>query len=257
MDDLAEFYDDWADEYEAAHGDWEAAIRRHGPLIALALAERGVHPGDRVLDCTCGIGTQAIGLARAGYAITGHDISARQIEFASAAARRLGVHADFAVADLLRPDTPERPLATFDAVVTANSLTHFHDESTLGIVLANIAATTRPGGIVAVTNRDYDTSDRPDCTPVQRSTRNGVRRVSLQLWDWDESGDSYRMESVLLRSSVVDASPAVGWTVTTRTTELRAWRRTQIEAAAHAAGLVEPRWHDTDWQPIFTAVRPR
>jgi len=92
---------------------------------------------------------------------------------------------------------------------------------------------------------------------VQRSIHDGTRRVSFQLWDWDESGDTYRMESVLLTSPDTDPMGPGQWAVRSRATVLRAWRREHIAAAAGAAGLVDPVWHETDWQPIFTAVRPR
>lgn len=258
MTDIAALYDEWADDYDAAHADWRGWVHEHGALLAAALADRGVHPPATVLDCTCGIGTQAIGLALRGYTVTGTDISAGEIERASSEAVAFGVDVSFSTADLLDPSRmdPQTIAAspTFDAVLSANSLTHFGDRTTLDLAVAVMAAATRTGGVVMVTNRDYDawSIERPSSTAPQRSVRDGVQRVSMQLWDWDDAGETYAMEDVLLTRAV----GATEWRTRSRTTRLRAWRRADIEAAATAAGLDEFRWTQRGVQPILTAIRP-
>ncbi|MEO6123295.1 MAG: class I SAM-dependent methyltransferase [Ilumatobacteraceae bacterium] len=258
MTEIAALYDDWADDYDAAHADWRLWVREHGALLADALADRGLLPPSSVLDCTCGIGTQAIGLALAGYSVTGTDISVGEIERATVESAGFGVDASFAVADLLdRSRLDPAVIAasrTFDAVLSANSLTHFAELETIELAIAVMAASTRRGGVVAITNRDYDAveASRPTSTPPQRSVRDGVARVSFQLWEWDDDGRSYAMEDVLLKR----APGAAEWTVRSRTTRLRAWRRADIEAAAAAAGLTDFRWTHRGVQPIFTAIKP-
>jgi glycine/sarcosine N-methyltransferase len=259
-EDLASLYDAWATDYDAAHSDWRSAVVQHGEMLAASLADRGMEPGARVLDCTCGIGTQAIGLALAGYRVAGTDLSPAQIERAKMEAQRFGVVVDFAVADLLclAADLPPGPAwAEFDAVVSANSLTHFADDGTLAAAFAAMASVARPGGVVAVTNRDYDlvVETRPPSTAVQHSIADGVRRVSFQLWDWSEDGTSYRMEDVLLTRSAT-AGTAVAWQVRSRATTLRTWQRVDIERAANVAGLVDVEWTQRGHQPIATFRRP-
>lgn len=269
MDDLAGFYDDWASDYDAVHADWRATVRVHGALLAEALHDRGIATGASVLDCTCGIGTQAIGLALAGYRVAGSDISAGEIERARVEASSFGVEAEFAVADLLDlaatlPDTWH----VFDAVISANSLTHFATPALLAAVFAQMASVCRPGGVVAVTNRDYDPlsgqalagdafadpSARPASTTVQQSVLDGIRRVSFQLWDWAADGRSYRMEDVLMTRPQSDIDAA--WTVRSRATRLHAWRRADIEQAAAAAGLTDAVWSQRGVQPIATFLVP-
>ena len=254
MSEIAGFYDAWAADYDAAYADWADSVRTQGRLLAAALADRGVTPGARVLDCTCGIGTQAIGIALAGYDVLGSDISPAEVERARAEAARFGVPAEFVAADLLDlGGTLPETWSGFDAVITANSLTHMAEERTLVRAFVQMAATCRSGGIVAVTNRDYDTVGQPVATAVQRSTSAGVERVervSFQLWDWSADGRSYRMADMLLTRP---EAPIDGqWTVRSRSTTLHAWRRADIERAAAAAGLVDPQWHETPWQPIAT-----
>jgi len=251
VSEIAGFYDAWAADYDAAYADWADSVRTQGRLLAAALSDRGVTAGATVLDCTCGIGTQAIGIALAGYDVFGSDISPAEVERARAEAATFGVPAEFVAADLLDlggtlPDT----WSGFDAVITANSLTHMADERTLVRAFVQMAATCRSGGIVAVTNRDYDTLGQPVATAVQRSTSGGVERVSFQLWDWSADGRSYRMADMLLTrpKEAIDGQ----WIVRRRSTTLHAWRRADIERAAAVAGLLDPQWHETPWQPITT-----
>ncbi len=59
---VAHFYDELADDYHLIYSDWDASIRRQGDALdALIGQDRAA-----VLDCSCGIGTQAIGLSCAG-----------------------------------------------------------------------------------------------------------------------------------------------------------------------------------------------
>ena len=254
-DSIVGFYDAWAVDYDAAHADWRASVVAQGALLADALALRGVGPAQRVLDCTCGIGTQAIGLALNGYTVCGSDISSAEVERARREASNFDVTAEFAVADLLRLSSSLPPSwHAFDVVLSANSLTHLPDEATLIAAFVQMAEVCRPGGIIAVTNRDYDdhnhdddrdsadrdSAERPISTPVQLSVVADVRRASFQLWEWADDGRSYRMEDVLLTRPV--AEPAVPWTARSRSTTLYAWRRADIERAATAAGLTDIEW---------------
>src|SRR5215212_10006209 len=72
----------------------------HGRVIASLLAARGVGEHSRVLDCTCGIGTQALPLAVLGYNVTGTDLSQRSVERARMEARARGLQIDLEVADV-------------------------------------------------------------------------------------------------------------------------------------------------------------
>ena len=80
------FYDLLARDYHLLYPDWEQAIRAQA--AALSGLIEAAHAGAKgtVLDCACGIGTQALGLAALGYTVTGSDISPKSV--AGATARR-------------------------------------------------------------------------------------------------------------------------------------------------------------------------
>ena len=54
------FYDGLANEYHLIFGHWWSAAQSQGGIISMLLAAEGVDPPSEVLDCTCGIGTQAL-----------------------------------------------------------------------------------------------------------------------------------------------------------------------------------------------------
>ena len=69
------FYDEMATQYEQLFQDWQAATREQAAILQRLFAERGFDQTARILDCACGIGTQAIGLASRGYPVTGSNIN--------------------------------------------------------------------------------------------------------------------------------------------------------------------------------------
>ena len=89
MDIIQTFYDDMAAGYDRLFQDWQASVREQAQILDRLFVQAGFDRGAHILDCACGIGTQAIGLAALGYRVTASDISDREL----AEARRIS--ADF------------------------------------------------------------------------------------------------------------------------------------------------------------------
>lgn len=62
-----DFYDDLAGEYDLIFSDWDGEVGRQGEALDALLGRELGPRGLSVLDCSCGIGTQAIGLALRGH----------------------------------------------------------------------------------------------------------------------------------------------------------------------------------------------
>src|SRR5262245_20918850 len=92
------FYDELAESYHLIFDDWGAAIRRQREVLARLLP--APPEGKRLLDCACGIGTQAIGLATLGFVVDGSDLSAAAIERARREATALGMNLEFRIDDM-------------------------------------------------------------------------------------------------------------------------------------------------------------
>ena len=96
---VIDFYDRLSPEYRDNMGwDWDAGMRREGAalhkFVSRILGREGPFS---ILDCTCGIGTQATGLALLGNRVHASDLSSVSVEQAKEQAERLNVSMTFRV----------------------------------------------------------------------------------------------------------------------------------------------------------------
>ena len=85
MDD---FYDRLAPLYDLIFLDWDASMEQQAGHLAAIIGERWGSDVRTILDVACGIGTQSIGLASKGFAITASDLSAGAVERAQVRERQ-------------------------------------------------------------------------------------------------------------------------------------------------------------------------
>jgi SAM-dependent methyltransferase len=184
------FYDALAPYYHLIYPDWEASSQRQSQALVTILGEFGIRLGGRLLDAAAGIGTQALGLAAAGYDVSASDVSAGAIErlVQEAARRQLSVRARVADLRTLSSTFAE----TFDAVLACdNAIPHLLSDAEIASAFAECRTCLRPGGILIVSVRDYATIERrsPDVRPYASHTEGGHRYTAEQEWVWD--GDRY------------------------------------------------------------------
>jgi cyclopropane fatty-acyl-phospholipid synthase-like methyltransferase len=137
-----------------------------------------------VLDVSCGIGTQALGLAQLGYNVTASDVSPEEIERAKQEAATRNLSVSFCVADMRCAH--EHHATEFDLVLSAdNSVPHLLSDRDIRTAFRQFHACTRPGGGCIVTVRDYDKEDfsKQQVKPYGIREEDGVRWVAWQVWD--------------------------------------------------------------------------
>jgi SAM-dependent methyltransferase len=182
--DSAEFYDLFAAQYHLIVEDWESEIRRTGEALAPFLPP--CEASGSILDCACGIGTQALALASLGYRVDGSDLSPRAVDRILTEAAHRGLSIRVWVDDMR--SLAKAPSADYQAVLCmGNSLAHLEDEADLCATFRAIHDRTRPGGKILLGFRDYRPYRGPGChtmpAPVVYST-GAKRRIFLQVWDW-------------------------------------------------------------------------
>ncbi|MDT0485999.1 class I SAM-dependent methyltransferase [Streptomyces doebereineriae] len=246
------FYDALAPDYHRIFADWDVSMAHQAAVLG-ALVREVLGPGPhRVLDCSCGIGTQAIGLALAGHRVVGSDLSPVAAARAAQEAAARGAGLPAAAADMRRLPFVS---SVFDVVVCAdNSLAHLLTAPDVEAALAGMRRVLRDGGLLVLTLRDYDEirRTRPGAAPPQVSEDSGGRLITFQLWQWHEDGERYDLEHFQLADGGGD-----DWGVRVRRTTSWALTRSQLTEFVTAAGFAEVRWHDPAssgfYQPVLTA----
>lgn len=245
------FYDALAPDYHLIFPDWDASMARQAAVLG-ELVRRRLGPGPhRILDCACGIGTQAVGLALAGHQVVGGDLSPVAVSRAVTEAATRGVSLPAVAADMRRlPFTS----SGFDVVLCAdNALPHLLTAQDVESALRGMRRVLREDGLLVLTVRDYDETrrTRPAATPPQVSRTPAGRVITFQLWHWHEDGERYDLEHFQL-------VPAAGsWDVRLRRTTYWAITRRQLTDLAAAAGFTGLTWHEPAdsgyYQPVLTA----
>jgi glycine/sarcosine N-methyltransferase len=248
---VARFYDQLAADYHLVYADWEASMARQGEALD-AVIQTKLGPGRAtVLDCSCGIGTQAIALGLRGHHVTGTDISVSAVTRAVREAALRGVSLAAAAADMRH-----LPLADeqFDVVISAdNSLPHLLSAQDVHTALAQMRRVLRRRGLLVLSTRPYDEilQARPTSTPPQLATSPRGKTITFQMWDWHEDGEHYDLEHFQLTPDGPD------WSVQVRQATYWALTRQQLTDFVLEAGFTELEWKASEssgfFQPILTA----
>lgn len=251
--DARQFYDRLASDYHLLFQDWWAAAQWHGSVIREVLAAEGTRPPAEVLDCTCGIGTQALPLAQMGFRVTGTDVSEEAIRRAREEATDRGLAPHLLPADVRA--VHEAVDGPFDAAISCdNSLPHLLTDEDITRALASIHACLRPDGLFLASIRDYDelAKQRAAGVPMTIHGSPGSRHASGQAWEWSAEADRVGIVLFTLREST-DSQ----WQVGVHQTTYRALLRREMEAALRHTGFRSIRWRMPEesgyYQPIVTA----
>lgn len=249
---IEEFYDSLADDYHLIFGSWDEAMTWQGKVLDAVLRSETGRSSLSVLDCSCGIGTQAIGLALLGHSLTATDLSPRSVERAKDEAGRFDVEIIFGTADFR---ALERSVAgSFDAVISCdNALPHMMSREDLFSAAQSIRSKLSEGGIFLASIRDYDEllKDPPGATmPKVIDTPEG-RRVYFQVWDWHEDDRTYVVNLFLL------SEDGEVWRTIHHDARYRAVSREELQEVLKEAGFSDIGWkmpaESGYYQPIVTA----
>jgi SAM-dependent methyltransferase len=182
---MSEFYDKLSSLYHLIFEDWDESIAHQAGQLAAIIEGRWGAGSRSILDVSCGIGTQAIGLARRGFVVTASDLSAGAVARARAEAERRAVEIDFSICDMRVAH--EHHQREFDVVISVdNCITHLLNDGDLLQALRQIYECIRPGGGCLLTVRDYDKEQRGKglIRPYGVREEDGKRTIIFQVWDF-------------------------------------------------------------------------
>lgn len=243
------FYDSLASHYDKLFLDWESDSHEQAAMLKRIFDKSGFDGNANILDCACGIGTQAIGLACLGYSVTASDISSGELAEAEARAANAGIKIRFKNADFCNLSNAFNE--KFDIVIAMdNALPHLLTNADLKKAVISIINQINDNGIFVGSIRDYDALLKykpPYSPPYIHKTENG-QRVSFQTWEWND--DRYK----LIQYIIEDGD---GLKTNKFECEYRATRREELTELFISYGCNKVEWLFPDetgfYQPIIIA----
>lgn len=243
------FYNNLATKYDKLFLDWQGTIREQADILDKIFKNNGFDNTARILDCACGIGTQAIGIATLGYSVTASDISEGELVEAERRAKENGVKICFKKADFCAlSDTFSEK---FDIIIAMdNALPHMLTRDDLKKAIESIVGQIEKNGIFVASIRDYDSLllDKPPYSPPYIHKEDKGQRVSFQTWDWDE--DNYKLTQYIIEDEDT-------LEVSKFQCEYRATRREEMTELLLSCGCSKVEWKFPEetgfYQPIVVA----
>ena len=250
MTDTIQAYNELAPYYHLIFQDWHSAIERQASILARLLPSP--QESSPLLDCACGIGTQALGLARLGFVVEGTDISPLNVERARREAASLGLQVRFRVDDMRTLVTS--PARCYWAVLCMdNSLPHLDSDAQIMAALEAMRGRLKPDGVLLLSLRDYEKlmAERPSVMPPAFFQDGQFRRFVHQIWDWVDER-SYRFHLYLTVENIN------GWQTHHVTGTYRAITPIEVATLTERAGFKAVRVLTPNesgyYQPIIRAV---
>lgn len=244
------FYESLADHYHLIFDEWDRAIERQSTTLNRLLASEMPNYSLKILDCACGIGTQAIGLAALGHRIVASDLSPAAIARAKSEAERRSFNISFHVSDMT--SLAEIAESNFDVVAAFdNALPHL-TANQLRSAAPAIGSKLKPNGLFIASIRDYDKLllQRPTVQEPAFYGDGEQRRIVHQVWDWIDD----RTYVVHLYIAMLSGGE---WRALHFVSEYHSLRRDELSAVLESAGFENVRWlpptESGFYQPIVLA----
>lgn len=184
------FYDQLAPFYHLIFEDWDAAIATGADFLTDIIWANWGDSVRSILDASCGIGTQSLGLAARGFEVTASDLSPGAVARAQKEAQARNLRITFSVCDMR--ELYSHHGGGFDVVICAgNSIPHLLSDSEILLALREMYACLRLGGGCILTIRPYDREARGTgiIKPFGVREEGEKRYIIFQVWDFE--GEHY------------------------------------------------------------------
>jgi SAM-dependent methyltransferase len=245
----AEFYDALTPYYHLIYANWDEEIETQATKLDSIIREIWGEEAHRVLDVACGIGTQALGLARLYYDVTASDISPKQVERAQEEANARELAIKFSVADMLEAHA-QHP-GPFNIILACdNALLHLGSEHEVHRAFQQFYASIEPGGGCLVSVAEPEAITEPVLQPCAVRVVDGVRWVFGQVWE--PRSDSYDVTLYVIQ----DKGEAQCSTVALQSTQYAIGSKRLMELMEQAGFQDVQRIDGRYVQPVIVGTRP-
>jgi glycine/sarcosine N-methyltransferase len=232
-----DFYDNLAEEYHLIFDDWNNAILWQGEVLNQFIRSKLPHSNMNIslLDCSCGIGTQAIGLAK------------KEAESSN-------VEINFEVADFRSLETDV--YGDFNVVLSAdNAISHLLSDEDVLLAAQNMYSKLKDEGVFLGTLKDYDELIREKPTATQPRIFDNGKRIVFQLWDWYDDTKIYALNHFIIQETNGE------WKTKHNKTKYRALLRREFSEVLSKVGFSGIEWYMPEesgyYQPFVLALKKR
>jgi 2-polyprenyl-3-methyl-5-hydroxy-6-metoxy-1,4-benzoquinol methylase len=180
-----EFYDELSPFYHLIFQDWEASIEKQANILDGIIKSEWGDKVSAIADVSCGIGTQAIGLAQLGYDVDASDISVQEIQRAKEETKKRGLKVHYSVSDMR--DLSAHHSKEFDVLISCdNSIPHLLSDQDILKAFREFYHCIKPGGGCLITLRDYEKESRDgiQVKPYDVRIENGIKYIIFQTWEF-------------------------------------------------------------------------
>lgn len=197
------YYDYFAEKYHIMLKNWTEKVDTQGKVLKQILNRYTKIKIKNILDCTCGIGIQALSLAQEGLNVTGSDLSQNELDYAKREAQKRNLDIRFIQADCryLENIITEK----FDAVIAIDSaLPHLLTKENFLLAFRSIHKRLNKGGVFISSYRDYEAllKSKPEMAyPVRFNKEDDIEYTILRKWNWEG-------EYILSKQYVIADSPS-------------------------------------------------
>ena len=246
------FYELLADHFHLIFDDWDKSIEWQARILNPLLAAQGCGHPLKVLDCACGIGTQALGFASFGHRVVASDLSRGAVNRATREAQSRGLDISFQVSDM----TSLKEIADRDFDVVAaldNALPHLTSDQLVCATKA-VGSKLKPNGLFLASIRDYDALilQKPTMQQPAFYGTEGKRRIVHQVWDWIDAARYTLHLYITMQSEQM-------WTTHHFVSEYHCLLRNELSTVLLSNGFREVRWlmpaQSGFYQPLVLARR--
>lgn len=184
---ITDFYAGLTPFYHLIYPDWEDSMARQASMLDSLIREVWGDNVTKILDVSCGIGTQALGLAKLEYDVTGSDLSQEAVERAKVEAQKRGLTLSLSAADMR--DAFKHHGRQFDVVISCdNSIPHLLTDGDILAALRQMYECTRPKGGCLISVRDYEKEHggKQEVKTYGIRKENGTVYLVFQVWDFHD-----------------------------------------------------------------------
>jgi glycine/sarcosine N-methyltransferase len=251
--EIFDFYESLAGYFHLIFEDWDRSIHWQAKILDLIITRELPGRPLNILDCACGIGTQALGFASFGHRVVASDLSRAAVNRAKREAESRGLDISFYISDM----TSLKEIADRDFDVVAaldNALPHLTSDQ-LVLAIKAVGSRLRSNGLFIASIRDYDTLilQRPTMQQPAFYGTDGKRRIVHQVWDWIDEA-RYTLHLFITTQSDQE------WATYHFVSEYRALQRSEVSRVLQSTGFQDVRWlmppESGFYQPLVVARWP-